>query len=230
MVDPILSTNTAIIELAEQYATVLISGGITKSGYFNSKPVVPCSDLLPWHNRENIDSGASGIVLFLIELYKQSANNRYLQLAGEIIDNILAYCRNNDTNNYSLYTGRAGVVYVLLEYWRLTQNDDLIKEALSLIRPCNKGFLNSDHSSDYLYDGRAGTLLVLFCLYQFTKESFLTGYIDQFVTAITGNMQSSADGFYWCAKGELAIRPSCSFAFGTAGIKYVFTQLRKYMP
>jgi hypothetical protein len=230
MVNNIVSTNTAIIGVAEQYADWLISGGITKPGYFNSKPVVSRSDLPQWRNPENIDSGASGIVLFLIELYKQSANNRYLQLAGEIIDNILAYCRNNDTNNYSLFAGRAGVVYILLEYWRLTHNDDLIKEALSLMRPCNEEFLCSDYASDYLYDGRAGTLLLLFCLYQFTKENFLTGYIDQFIAVITDNMQSSSDGFYWCAKGETVIKPSCSFAFGTAGIKYVFAQLRNYTP
>ncbi len=185
-------------------------------------------DLLSWKNPENIDSGICGVLVFLMEVYKETRQQKYLELIDRSIGKLLIYCKNNPTSNYSLYTGRAGVVYLLLQRYSINNDKLWINESLKLIKRANKEYLLSRYVSDYLYDGRAGTLLTILYLYLISKNEFLLEYIDQFILKIISNAQFSDGGVFWISEYEFHLKPSCSFGHGVSGIKYVFNQINQY--
>ncbi|MET4143107.1 lanthionine synthetase LanC family protein [Pedobacter sp. UYP1] len=214
-----------ILELANKYASYLVKTSGKEKGMLNwTIPSHNNTNVLNWGAPENIDSGVSGIILFLIELYQQSGDKFYLDLVDDAIDNLLTYCKRNPSNNFSLYTGRGGVIYVLIQRYSIDKKGELIKDALSLIAEANKGYLNSVYTTDYLYDGRAGTLLLLLELYQLSKADFLLEYINEFIVKIISGANISSNGISWRNKEEVNLKDSCGFAHGAAGIKFVFEQ------
>lgn len=214
-----------ILGLAEQYASYLVKTNVKEKGML-SWVIPPHQDIntLDWDNPENIDSGISGIVLFLIELYLQSCDQTYLITIDDAIDNLLVYCEKNTTNNFSLYTGRGGVIYVLIQRYLIDKNEDLLKQALHLISDANKSYLHSIYTTDYLYDGRAGTLLLILELYQLSRADFLLEYINEFIIKIISRANISENGISWRNNEELNLKDSSGFAHGSAGIKFVFDQ------
>lgn len=177
---------------------------------------------------ERIDTGTCGELLFLMELYQQSKDEKYIESIDRTISQLLAWCKKNPSNNFALYTGRAGVVYVLMQRYAMGGYDKLLRECLELIAPANGEYLHNPYTSDDLYNGRAGTLLVLVQLYWLSHENFLPGYIQQFLTKIIANAQWTADGICWQSKEEVNLKASCGFAHGTAGIKYVLNQVDRW--
>lgn len=212
-----------ILHLAKKYADHL-----TLHSADVRKPHQPRTCLLQWKNPENLESGASGNVLFLVELYRQTGEEKYLSTINKLVRELITYCEETPANNYSLYTGRGGVIYVLMQVYQLTAEDYLLKECLNLIKPCNQEYLHSRYTSDYLYDGRAGTLLLLMNLYLLTQEEFLAEYMNQFANKIIANAKLSANGVHWSIGDEMNLKASCGFAYGTAGIRYVMKKLHYY--
>jgi hypothetical protein len=192
------------------------------------KPHQLRTGLLQWKNPENLESGASGNVLFFIELYKQTGEEKYLEIINNLVRDLITYCEETPANNYSLYTGRGGVIYVLMQLHQLTGEEYLLKECLNLVKPCNHEYLHSRYTSDYLYDGRAGTLLLLMNLYLLTHQEFLAEYMNQFANKIIANAKLSANGIHWSTGDEMNLKASCGFAYGTAGIRYVLKKLHHY--
>ena len=221
-----LKMQSQILKLAKKYANFLLKTSGKEKGMLTW--TIPSShnstNVLNWDAPENIDSGVSGIILFLIELYQQSGDKFYLDIVDDAIDNLLTYCKKNPSNNFSLYTGRGGVVYVLIQRYSIDKKGELIKEALSLITEANKGYLNSIYTTDYLYDGRAGTVLLLLELYQLSKADFLLEYINEFIVKIISGANISSNGISWRNKEEINLTDSCGFAHGAAGIKFVVDQ------
>jgi hypothetical protein len=212
-----------ILHLAKKYADHLT---------INSTDVArqhkPRTGMLQWKNPENLESGASGNVLFFIELYRQTGEEKYLSIINKLIRELITYCEETPANNYSFYTGRGGVIYVLMQVYQLTAEEYLLKECLNLIKPCNHEYLHSRYTSDYLYDGRAGTLLLLMNLYLLTQEEFIAEYMNQFANKIIANAKLSANGIYWSTGEEMNLKPSCGFAYGTSGVRYVLKKLHYY--
>ena len=183
-----------------------------------------------WKNPENIESGASGSLLFLLGLYRHTGDDRYLAAADRTIAQLLEYCAAHPTANYSLYTGRGGLIAVLMQRYRLLPGPELITAMLRLAEGANGEYLHSVCTTDYLYDGRGGTLLLLVQLHALTGADFLQGYINEFVQKIVGNARFTADGACWQPRDEMNLRPSCGFARGASGLAYVFGQLNQHNP
>lgn len=212
-----------ILHIAKKYADYL-----TTHGAGVQKAHQPRTGLLQWKNPENLDSGTSGTILFFIELYRQTGDEKYLATINNLVHELIAYCEKTPTNNYSLYTGRGGAVYVLMQVYQLTAEDYLLNACFSLIKPCNHEYLHSRYTSDYLYDGRAGTLLLLMNLYLLTQQEFLAEYMNQFANKIIANAKLTAAGINWSTGDEMNLKASCGFAYGTAGIRYVLKKLHYY--
>lgn len=231
MIEASTNIQSRVADLVREYVgfleSTLASGPGDLPWKINS---VPVPGVLEWNNRENIDSGASGIILFLLEQCRQTGEEKILSTVDKSINNLLIYCQNNPTQNYSLYTGRAGVVYALIQRYLLKKDAKLIEKCLELIKPANQDFLYSTYTSDYLYDGRAGTLLVILHLYLISKEQFLLGYIDEFTRVIVSNARWSREGACWQSAEEVNLRAAPGFAHGAAGIQYVLQQLNQYCP
>lgn len=185
-----------------------------------------------WGDKENIETGPCGIILLLMEYYKQRGDNDCLMLADKLLQETVTYCRQYPTANYALYTGRGGVVYTLLQRARLGAapqggSGGWTAVALELIAPANRDFLHSTYVTDDLYSGRAGTLLLLLHLYLETRQPFLRTYIEQFTACILERAQGGPEGMYWQSADAVYIRPSVGMAFGASGIQYVFAQLAR---
>lgn len=189
---------------------------------------IPPADMVNmplWHSPENIDSGVSGVIIVLIELYRQSNNKKYLLLAEQAADGLVTYCKGHPSQNFSFYTGRSGVVYVLIQLYLVNHDKKLLAEALDIIRPANEEYLGSSYVTNYLFDGRAGTTLVIFYLYQVTGAPFLLEYLNLFTRKIIADALPAEEGICWKDNYGKNARQSCGFAFGTSGIAYVFLRL-----
>jgi hypothetical protein len=224
MISNLIDLKYDLLSLAATYGDYLVKH---PHSHLSGKENDPSGASLQWRNPENIESGASGNLLFLLELYRQTEDEKYLKSADQSIQELLVYCEKHPTYNYSLYTGRGGFIYVLLQRYLLRADAQLLEAMLHLVKPVNNEYLHSTYTSDYLYDGRAGTLLLLQHLYAVTKEDFLAGYIEQFVQKIVGNARFSEAGASWYPSDEMNLKAACGFARGTAGISYALCQLNR---
>ncbi len=221
----IIDTDTGIYHAVQQQANLLMEA-------LAADPAACCwhirsiagQDAGLWNNPENIDSGASGILLLYIELYRRTRKPAYLAFADEALVRMVDWCKTHPTVNYALYTGRAGVAYTLMQRHLVDEDNSFLQDAMELMKPANEYFLQSKYTTDYLYDGRAGTLLVLIHLYRLTGEAWLHGYIESFTKQLLLNARLSNQGVYWMAEEEINCRPSTGFALGSAGIQYVLQQ------
>lgn len=180
-----------------------------------------------WTTRhpENIDSGRSGAILFLLECYRFNGDARLLRSIDGLTKDVIAFCRANPTRDYSLYEGRGGVILALIDYYLLSSDKDLLRVAIELVTPASGSFLHDRYTSNGLYGGRAGALLVIFRLYLLTGAAQLLGHIDQFIDTMILHLDLSGDGLYFDDRLDRPIRPDCSFAFGTAGIAYALEKI-----
>jgi Lanthionine synthetase C-like protein len=186
------------------------------------------NDLLQWNNPENIDSGVSGAILFIIELYKHTGDEKYAAFIDSGIQNLMDYCEQHPSNNYSLYTGRLGVVYVMMQWHAVTKNPVWLKNCVDMVKPAGTLYLHAEYTSNALYDGRAGALLLIMQLYVVSGDESLTDIILQFCTKIMLDARVSDDGICWQAKQEVSPAPSSAFASGAAGVKFVFDFMNRY--
>jgi len=181
-----------------------------------------------WNNPENIESGVSGHLLFLLELYRRTGTPRYLRAADQAIASTLAWCEERPTANYSLCTGRSGFVYVLMERYLISKDARLAEAMLNIIRNASQEYLHSTYTTDYFYDGRSGTLLLLLQLYRLTGDASLLDQVNEFVQKIVANARLTPQGACWYPADEMNLRPSCGFARGTAGLAYVLGLVNHY--
>lgn len=181
-------------------------------------------------NIENIETGVSGFLFFLLEFYKCNPSIAYKTQIKNVTNDLIEYCKNNPTSNYSLYTGRGGFVYFLLQLYNFSNEEYLLDEAQALMKPAAGEYLDSRYSSDYLYNGRAGTLLVLLQLYQLKNESDTLGLITKFTNKILHNAKLSDEGISWKATEEINLKNSCGFALGAGGILFVLKQFNLLFP
>lgn len=180
-----------------------------------------------YNNPENIDSGESGIILFLIELYKYLKDSKFLDLIIESTDNLFERCKTVTTDNYALYTGRSGLAFLLISIFYLTHDHEYLKKACDVLRKTSHKYLKSSNTTDYLYNGRSGTLLVTCKLYCLTKEPFLLELANKLLERIIENARLTESGISWKVNEEINLRDSCSFAYGAAGIQYILSQINK---
>lgn len=176
---------------------------------------------------EDLDTGKSGEILYLLTLYEKTGDEVYLQAADDWIATLADHCRLVPSNNFGLFTGRGGFIYVLMQRYELDKEQHWLNLSLELVRPANQEFLQSLYTSDYLFDGRSGTLLLIAHLYQLTGAEWLLEYIHQFIAAITANANVGPRGVSWRAENEYNIGDTCGFAHGAAGIRYVFNLLNQ---
>jgi len=181
-------------------------------------------------NIENLETGISGYLLVLLEYCRNNQDERYFGKLLSLTNELVAYCKQHTTENFSLFTGRGGLVYLLLKLYELTGYQYLLQESLELITLAGQDYLMSDYTPDYLYNGRAGTLLLLIDLYQLSQSEVILDLVNRFTLKINQNAFADENGISWKSKEEINLQNSCGFATGTAGIVYVFKKLNNCFP
>jgi hypothetical protein len=175
---------------------------------------------------ENIYSGVSGIVLFFLELFKQTQDRRYLDAAVEGMKWAVDYCKKNPPTSHAFFTGRMGVSYTLLQMYKFTREKEYLEEAMTAARPC-KDDLESPSGVDDLINGNSGTLLGLLHLHAAAGEEWILESIDGFARKLVDRANHGLEGLYWDRSSQ-QISGLCGFSHGAAGIGFVFMELGHY--
>jgi hypothetical protein len=174
---------------------------------------------------ETIYSGVSGIVLFFLELYKQTRDRRYMDAAVQGMNWVVAYCEKNPSNYYALFTGRMGVSYTLLQMHAYTREEKYLEQALATAGPC-RNFPGQGNIDD-LINGSAGTLLGLLHLHAATGAEWLLETMGLYIRRLVERAHHGPAGLYWDRSHQL-IGGLCGFSHGAAGIGFVFLELGHY--
>ncbi|MGE5342681.1 MAG: lanthionine synthetase LanC family protein [Candidatus Omnitrophota bacterium] len=182
-----------------------------------------------FHVTESIYGGVSGIVLFFLELFKQSQEQRYLDAAREGTQWLDHYCQKNSPQFCSFITGRMGVPYVMIrmhEARTLTGQDQWLAKALDIARAC-RDFLIAPAGVDDLIGGTSGTLLSLLHLHAASDEAWLLEIIDGLIGQLVRRANHGPKGLYW-DRSENAISGLCGFSHGASGLGFTFLELGHY--
>jgi len=175
---------------------------------------------------ESIYSGVSGIVLFFLELFKQTQDKRYMDAAVEGMKWVINYCKKNPSNYYAFFTGRMGVSYTLLQMHQLTRGKEYLENAIAMARPC-KDVLEGSPGVDDLINGTSGTLLGLLHLHAAAGEKWILESIDCYIRCLVDRANHGPAGLYWDRSAQ-QIYGLCGFSHGAAGIGFVFLELGHY--
>ncbi|KMQ64617.1 hypothetical protein ACM46_10220 [Chryseobacterium angstadtii] len=171
-------------------------------------------------NIENIEFGITGYLFFLLEHYKKNKSLRLLEKIERFTLELVAYCGQVATANYSLYTGRGGVAYFLLELYKVNEKAVFLEYAVKIIKESENEFLDSAYTSDYLLDGRAGMLFILLTLFKINGSEETEQLINTYLNIVLDNSVLTSKGISWTAKEEISIEDSCDFARGALGILF----------
>jgi hypothetical protein len=175
---------------------------------------------------ESIYSGVSGIVLFFLELFKQTQNRRYMDAAVEGIKWAVNYCKKNPSNYYAFFTGRMGVSYTLLQMHKFTREKEYLENAIAAARGCKEA-LEDPPGVDDLINGTSGTILGLLHLHAATGEKWILEFIDCFTRNLVDRAHHGPAGLYW-DRSPQQVSGLCGFSHGAAGIGFVFLELAHY--
>ncbi|UCH96033.1 MAG: hypothetical protein JSV88_04065, partial [Candidatus Aminicenantes bacterium] len=175
---------------------------------------------------ESIYTGVSGIVLFFLELYKQTRDPRYMEAAVAGMKWVVNYCEKNPSDFYAFFTGRMGVPYTLLRMHDFTREEEYLERALFIARAGNNTF-EGNNKADDLINGRSGALLGLLHLHAVTGEKWILEDIDVLIRHLLESAFHGPAGLYW-DRSPLSINGLCGFSHGAAGIGFVFLELGHY--
>lgn len=174
-------------------------------------------------DQNDLYSGASGIGLFFLELYKHTGKAKYLRIAQKAVQT--AFFREESRQVYAAFiTGRLGISYALLKLYEVTQNRRYLSQALKLAKTCRYAF-NSAH--EYI-NGNAGAVVCLLHLHAASREPWLLEMVNDYAERIVQGTQRAVTGIFW-DRNSHQVRPLCGFSHGTSGVGFMFLELGRYL-
>lgn len=166
-------------------------------------------------------NGNSGIVFFLLELYKKTKKEEFLEAINSALSWMISTDFRDTEQNLAFYCGAGGVAYTMVEAYKITGNIAYKNHALKVVREHTL-----KKNSDILY-GNAGALLTLLHLHNEIQEEWIINEIKDRVTILLREVQIPKVGICWERSGA-EIRSLCGFAHGGSGIAFVFLELYRY--
>lgn len=191
---------------------------------------------------DGVYNGVSGIVLFLLELYRVTQERKYLDAAEEGIRWIIgndSHKKNSDTDepdanlSAAFFTGRMGAVYTLLrmnEFSALTRRNDYIEHALRIgktLADLCMTQLSLPYIPDDFINGRSGTLIAFLHLHAATGAPWILPLIDSLIRHLLKSGFHGPSGMYW-DRAHHHVTGLCGFSHGASGIGFTFLELAHY--
>jgi len=177
-----------------------------------------------WQEGESIYSGNSGILLFFIELFKETNDYKY----AKIINKVLNWLEKNSfesTNNFSLYTGRLSSAFVFLKWYQLTNES----KWLELAENCTinaESFLKT--GLEDLMLGLSGSIIFFIHLFDETNKDRYLYLIDLYINKLIHNSKIGAKGGLFWNSNQGQIRGLCGLSHGCSGIGLTFLEVAHY--
>lgn len=219
------------LEEAIRIGNQILDKGIHTSHGLTWETLNQDANSITYKKSETIYMGVSGIVLFLLELYKTTQDKKFLQASSEGMRWVEWYCKHHPTNNYSFIGGRMGVSFTFLQMYRTTANKTYLNKSLRYAKDC-KEFLQSANASfknannDYL-SGDSGTIIALLHLHQESQQKWILSLIKKYVKKLFNDSEFGKVGICWNDRSN-PTKPLCGFSHGAGGIGLAFLELGKY--
>ncbi|MEQ9441161.1 MAG: lanthionine synthetase LanC family protein [Cyclobacteriaceae bacterium] len=177
-----------------------------------------------WAEHTCLYNGVSGIALFLLILYQQTQEERFLNAALEALE--WAEHRSDSENGSSaLLTGRLSLPFVWLRAHQVLGDNHALTQALT----GTHRLLPQEHANmaaEYI-NGISGTVIALLHLHHATQDGRILQELDRCVDQLLSMVQYHPEGIYWDRSG-LHIRGLCGFSHGASGVGYAFLELGHY--
>lgn len=180
------------------------------------------------YNKESLYDGYAGIGLFFLALYKQTKNERYLSASKQVAHELITYCQEHPTQNYTFFTGRGGVIYLLTQLFEVDYDSYYAKMAVDLLLPKHYIHQLKLLSMHNLMTGIAGSLLAGLHVHQQTENKRVLSFIEQSAQQLITDFHIFEKGIYW-GNSHQQIQPLCGFAHGNAGIAWILLELGFYL-
>lgn len=193
-----------------------------------SSTVVEHVNSKKWHVTAMDDclyDGLSGMSFYYLWLGKVSGNQKYHNIASNILEDIYQRNRTELNRPIGAFDGIYSVIYLLINFYKVTGNDIYIERALSL---CEN--YQDNIETDKVYDiigGSAGILLVLLELYKCTSSELVKLLIVKCKNHLIKNVHSiNENEVGWIGVEDI---PLTGFSHGNAGIVYALDQYRQLL-
>lgn len=169
-------------------------------------------------------NGASGVALFLAELYAATGEAEARRTALGAIRQALA--RADDIPpalRLGLYTGRPGLALAAARIGVLLAEEKLLKEAAHLVQ--RPAFELSNEQEFDLLSGRAGAIVALLALQNLLAKPPLLDLAVQLGNLLLQTAERSKGGYSWKAVTFSNQRNLTGFSHGTAGVGFALLEL-----
>lgn len=174
----------------------------------------------------NLYNGGSGIALFLIELFKHTGEQRFVEVAEKALIHISRTYNSETAGGAAFYTGDLGVSYAWLQLHKISgliiHKEECIQFALSAISQ-----IDSLPIDDFI-TGRAGTITGLLLLHSELGERFLIDAAIQSLQRLLKGANVAKRGLYW-DKSFHQIAGLCGLSHGAGGVGISFLQAANYL-
>lgn len=186
------------------------------------QPLPPGRQQMIEERPSDLWGGGAGIALFLLELYRITRQDRYLQAAQRAIDWCIQEMPNLPAQRKAAFmNGGLSTAYVLSRAYDILGDEALINEALDLTN-----HLLDVQKAWYTFDllaGLAGGLLAVAHVEARMPESDLTRRRTDLLLMLLRGGRPHATGLFWDASHRWAL-PLCGMAHGPSGVAFVLGQ------
>jgi hypothetical protein len=175
----------------------------------------------------SFSDGASGIILFLLELYRQTGDSNYLAAAHFGVRNLVNLNNRSKTLDYSFFKGELGIAYTLLQFYKATNDQESLDKAVAIAKKSADDFLHYPYTANSFFNGRSGSLMVLVHLHSATHDRSLLDLINLFINKIIQGAQHGNLGLYWSNFNSTS-HGQCGLLHGSSGVGYTLLEAGHY--
>ncbi|XQY92289.1 type 2 lanthipeptide synthetase LanM family protein [Metabacillus sp. HB246100] len=145
--------------------------------------------------KQSLYDGLSGVALFLLYLYKETNNIRYLDTAHAAIQSAINPFAASSKGLVSTFFGEISVLYALLHFQKLSPKEEYMNY-INKVKKTLKQRIEDDKEFDLL-SGSAGILHLLSNLYEYTSEPEYLDIIKAYGDHLIKNANHLRSGTAW---------------------------------
>lgn len=176
----------------------------------------------------SVYNGVAGIALFFLDLFSQTMEVKYKDIAIKAIEWASDNCQTEDNlPPGGLYLGFMSVCYALTRFYETTNDSKYLSKALKIAFDNSSKILLQANQIDDILSGSAGCIIVLLQLHSASRESWLLAIIDELIEKLISRAYPGPKGFYW----ERLISNTkglCGMSHGASGVGLAFLTLGDY--
>lgn len=179
---------------------------------------------LEFSAKEGSYSGTSGIAMYLLQLYRYTKDEKYLNEAESAIQWTVASAMDSHSHNYSFYTGRMSVVQVLLSFYEATGQRWYLDSACKLASGIDS-FISNEGALCELLNGISGALIGLLRLHTACGDDSVLNSIRICTEQLLDKAVVTPRGQLFWDRHNMNVAPLCGLSHGNSGIGYAFLEL-----